>query len=163
MKNKLLVNVVVLVIAASIAWYFYNKYRVAPKIKFETIELEDLSGKQVSLDSFHNKKLFINFFATWCGPCIREIPSLVAAQEILTNENFQFILISDESVEKLKNIQEHVSLPVYHSVKKLRDLNIATFPSSYLLNTKHEIVYKQTNEADWSSEAMIEKLKRLSE
>lgn len=162
MKGKI-IFITGMVIAVLIAGFFYNKYRVAPKIEFETIELEDLNGKQVSLDSFHNKKLFINFFATWCGPCIHEIPSLVTAQEILANEKFQFILISDESIDKLKNIQEQSSLSVFHSVKKFRDLNIATIPVSYLLNTKHEIIYKQTSEANWASETMIEKLRKLAE
>ncbi len=162
MKSKILF-IAGIIIAVLLACFFYNKYRIAPKVKFETLELTDLNGKKISLDSFHNKKLFVNFFATWCGPCMREIPSLVSSQKILANENFQFILISDESVEKLKVVQEQSSLPVFHSVKKFRELNIVTIPVSYLLNEKHEIVYKQTSETDWSSKAMIEKLRNLSE
>lgn len=160
MKNKIIFTAAI-VIAVLIAGFFYNKYRIAPKIKFESLELTDINGNEISIDSFHNKKLFINFFATWCGPCMSEIASIENAQQILANDNFQFLLISDEPLARLKTFQQQTQLLVLHSEKKLSLLDIVTIPTTYVVNAKREIVYKQTSEADWASETMIEKIRVL--
>jgi len=164
MKNKF-IFLVGIVITILVAGFFYNKYRVAPKVKFETLKLTDLNGNKVSLDSFQGKKMFINFFATWCGPCIKEVPSLLSAQQILAKENFRFVLISDEPVERLKHFQEQTGagFPILHSEKKLQEYKIYTIPTSYVLNSNHEIVFKKTGEEDWASDAVIQKLKKLAE
>ncbi len=162
MKGKI-IFIAGIVIAILIAGFFYNKYRVAPKLKFESLELTDINGNKISLDSFYHKKLFVNFFATWCGPCMNEMAAIENAQQILANDNFQFLLISDEPLARLKNFQQQTQLLVLHSEKKLSLLDIVTIPTTYIVNEKHEIVYKQTSEADWSSETMIEKMRKLSE
>ena len=47
----------------------------------------DLDNNEVDLSSFRGKKILINYWATWCGPCIQEMPSLLKAQEALKAEN----------------------------------------------------------------------------
>jgi len=164
MKNKF-IPITGIVIAILVAGFFYNKYRIAPKVKFETLELTDLNGNSVSLDSFQDKKMFINFFATWCGPCVKEIPLLLSAQQILAKENFKFVLISDEPVEQLKHFQEQTGTGflILHSEKKLQEYKIYTIPTSYVLNSNQEIVFKKTGEEDWASDAVIQKLKKLAD
>lgn len=161
MKNKIIL-IASIVLAILIAGFFYYKYRVAPKVKFESLELTDLSGNRISLEKFKGKKLFINFFATWCGPCMRELASIENAQQILSAENFQFLLISDEAVERLTAFQQQTQLLTLHSEKKTAQFDIVTIPTTYVLNEKREIVIKRTGETDWASEEIIEKLRTLS-
>ena len=164
MKNKF-IFVAAIVIAILVAGFFYNKYRVAPKLKLETLELTDLAGNKTSLDSFQNKKLFINFFATWCGPCMKELPSVASAKQMLSKENFQFILISDEPIERLQSFKEKrgADFLIFHSIKPLQQYQIFSIPTSYVLNAKHEVVLKENGEEDWASPALIEKMKRATE
>lgn len=162
MRNKLFV-IIPIVVALVVAGFLYNKYRVAPKVKFESLALTDLSGNKISLEKFKGKKLFINFFATWCGPCMGEMASIENAQQIFANENFQFLLISDENPERLKNFQQQTQLLVLHSEKKLAELDIATIPTTYILNSKQEVVFKETNSENWASEEKIEQLKSVEE
>ncbi len=164
MKNKF-IFISALAIAILVAGFFYNKYRVAPKLKLETLELTDLTGNKFSIDSFQNKKLFINFFATWCGPCIQELPSIASAQQILSKENFQFILISDETVERLQDFKEKrgTDFLILHSKKPLQQYDIFSIPTSYVLNAKHEVILKENGEEDWASPALIEKMNLTAE
>lgn len=148
------------VVAVGAAVFFYNKYRVAPVVKFESLALTNLNGQAFSLDSFQNKKVFINFMATWCGPCIGELPALENAQAILAVEGFQFVLVSDEPVERLRILQQHVQLPVLHSVDKLNTLKIYSIPTSYLLNKEGKLVFDKTGEADWADEVMLQELRK---
>jgi thiol-disulfide isomerase/thioredoxin len=161
MKGKF-IFIAGIVIAILVAGFFYNKYRIAPNVKFETLELTDINGNKVSLEKFKDQKLFINFFATWCGPCMSEMNSIENAQQILLPDNFGFILISDEPVEHLKNFQQQTQVLVLHSEKKLSQLDIVTIPTTYLLNKNHEIVLKETSAENWASEEIIDKLKELT-
>ena len=135
MRNKISIGVGI-AIAILVAGFLYNKYRVAPELKIEMLALTDLNGNKVSLNSFQNKNLFINFFATWCGPCMHEVPSLTLAQQILLKEHFQFIFISDEPIARLQNFSERNDgkFLILHSKKSLQQYKIFSIPASYVLN-----------------------------
>ena len=164
MKNKFIGAAGILVIIF-VALFLYDKYRVAPAVKFDTLILTDLDGNPVSLEQFKDKKLFINFFATWCGSCLSEMPSLEAAQTALAKDNFQFILISDEPLARLKRFSNKSDLPfiILHSNQKLSALKIFTIPTTYVLNLNHEVVFKKVEVEDWASEAMIKQLEQVSD
>ena len=67
-----------------------------PSPKFE--DYVDIKGGKKSLDSFKGKYVYIDVWATWCGPCIREIPSLQKLEKEYHNKNIEFVSIStDES------------------------------------------------------------------
>ena len=103
-----------------VAAYLYQKYRIAPGIQFETLELTGLNGQPVNLKNYKDKKLFINFFATWCGSCLAEFPALDKAAEILMPDNFVFISISDEPLPLLNRASARLALQhitILHSVK----------------------------------------------
>ncbi|ARV14776.1 TlpA family protein disulfide reductase [Polaribacter sp. SA4-12] len=83
--------------------YFEKTYKTSkmmgkgkPSPKFENYV--DFKGGKKSLDSFKGKYVYIDVWATWCGPCIREIPSLQKLEKEYHNKNIEFVSIStDES------------------------------------------------------------------
>ncbi len=157
---------IVLVLAVIMSGYLYKKYRVAPSIKFDTLELTNLNGEPVKLQEFKGKKLFLNFYATWCGPCVGEFPSLNQAAEILQKDNFVFISISDEPLALLNNFAARINTPhviILHSNKKFHDFGVFTYPTNYVINTAGNIVFEKTGERDWSNSQVLEDLKGRTE
>ncbi len=73
-----------------------KKGAVSPKFT----NYEDVNGKKVSLDDFKGKYIFIDFWATWCKPCIRQIPFIKELEEAYKGKNIEFIGIS---VDKQKD------------------------------------------------------------
>lgn len=157
--NTKAIKAVLLVALLVVGGYLYNKYRIAPTVAFNTLQLVDSNEQPVTLGTYNGQPLLVSFFATWCGPCVHELPSLVQAQQLLQGKNIRVILISDESNALLERVRSrYPELTVLHSVKKLPQLDIATIPTTYLLNSKHEEVYKKVGEEEWHSESMIEKI-----
>jgi thiol-disulfide isomerase/thioredoxin len=161
MRNKLIVGIALIVLLL-VGGYLYNKYQVAPRVKFNALELYDINGKPFNNDELKGKKVFVNFFATWCGPCMREWPVLETTQAILEKEGYLFIAISDEPVEKLARFAErkHTNIRVLYTQQKLNDLKIFSVPTSYLLNEKQEIVLDQTGEFEGSPAHIAEQLRK---
>ena len=64
---------------------------------------QDLGGRPMEISNFSGRKLIVNYWATWCGPCIREIPALTRAAEILGPEGYVFVLASDEPLDTIRS------------------------------------------------------------
>ena len=79
----------------------------------EAIQLKtqfvDLDNKQVDLTQYKGKRIVLNYWATWCGPCIKEMPGLKKAEEILENHNYTFLLVSDETIDKISEFKTNRS------------------------------------------------------
>jgi thiol-disulfide isomerase/thioredoxin len=74
--------------------------------RFPTVKLADLNGQSISLDQFKGKTIFLNFWATWCKPCIQEMPSIDSAQKLLSKNGVVFLLASDETPERIKEFKQ---------------------------------------------------------
>lgn len=86
----------------------------APTVReIETLpefSLLDRTGQQVSIRSWPNKSLVVNFWATWCAPCRKEIPLLIETQQARAPEGFQVIGIAVDEREKVLQYAEEIKL-----------------------------------------------------
>jgi len=74
---------------------------VTPAANATTTMFQTLDGQALELGAYVGKKVFLNYWATWCAPCIREIPAITRAAAMLEPEGYVFLLASDESLEKI--------------------------------------------------------------
>lgn len=77
-------------------------------------EYVDLDGKNISLSDYQGKHLLVNFWATWCAPCIKEFSVLNEAHQLL-KEDFVFVMVSDQSINKIKAFTETKPYSLYLS------------------------------------------------
>lgn len=127
------------------------------KIGLNQIELSDLSGKPVNMEQFKGKTIFINFWATWCKPCIREMPSIQKAMEILKWENIEFLFASDESIEQIENFKSSNEYDFnYVRLENPVALNIMALPASYIFNPEGRLVFSEIGVRQWDDKSNIE-------
>ena len=105
-----------------------------------------VGGKTVDSKSFEGKVLLVTFFATWCPPCLQEIPTLIKLQEELSSQDFTVIGLSvDEGgpkvVAKLVERQK-INYPVLMSDSSTANDfgGIAGIPTSFLINRQGNVV-----------------------
>ncbi|MFV8342666.1 TlpA family protein disulfide reductase [Flavobacterium sp. XS2P39] len=126
-------------------------------------QLVDVTGKNISLKDYKGKMIFINFWATWCPPCIAEMPSM---QQLYAGyqDKIVFLFVTTDSFESANTflIKENLTLPIYQSVSNPPlEMESSTIPATYLIDKKGNVVLAKIGAANWNSDSFREKLDEL--
>ncbi len=134
----------------------------APEIDIPAIELTDLQGNPIGWESLEGKKVFLNFWATWCKPCIVEMPSMHEAAEQL-GEDFVFLAASYEDLEKIKKFADKrdFAFQFVHTKTPIQDLQIRSLPTTFLINSEGELVETVIGSREWNETEAMDQLKAL--
>ena len=125
--------------------------------------LVDLNQNKVNLTSFEGKKIVINYWATWCGPCIKEMPELKRAEEILQNYNYTFLLVSDETISKINTFknEKKFDFNFLKSINSNETNGVYSLPTTYIFDENGKKVETFVGVIAWDSKHIINKLKKL--
>ena len=132
-----------------VAVVIYNKFVASPDISLNQLEVKDLKGNSVDLTSYEGKPLIVNYWATWCAPCLKEFPHFEEAKKRFSNE-VNFIMISDESMEKITSFSNSkpYSFNFLKSSKKLSEYGIneiTALPTTYFYNAQGNLIAKHAS------------------
>jgi thiol-disulfide isomerase/thioredoxin len=165
MWNRKIVPLLLIVIACGVGFYLYRKYRVAPDIQVVHLPLSDLQGNAVNTNSFAGKTLFVHYWATWCGECLQEMPSIESAYEKSDTNSVVFLMISDESPDKITRYlaQHNYRMKFLHLDKRFQDIGINTLPTTYIYDASGEEVLSEVGGAAWDEPAMVNIINRVVE
>jgi peroxiredoxin len=126
-----------------------------------SFSLPGLDGKNVSLADFKGKVVLLNIWATWCAPCIAEMPSMEKLYQELRGEDFELLAVSvDESgAEAVKPFMDKHKLgfPVLlDTIGEIKNLYQATgVPESFIIDKDGIIVEKIIGPRDWAASGAI--------
>ncbi|GAB5538501.1 MAG: hypothetical protein Salg2KO_06040 [Salibacteraceae bacterium] len=126
------------------------------------LQLMDQEGNSFLLSSLEGKPIFINFYASWCPPCLAEFRSMNRMQEELSDVEFLFVTRETEEdyYKFLDNTQ--YDYPFYKQQSKLpKQLEHESIPASYLLDANGNLVFQHVGAANWDDDALINELKSL--
>jgi thiol-disulfide isomerase/thioredoxin len=123
----------------------------------------DLYENNLDLSVYKGKRIVINYWATWCGPCIKEMPSIKRAEEILEDYGYTFLLVSDETISEISNFKNYSNFDFnfLKSIESYETLGIYSIPTSYIFDENGKIIETIVGAIEWDSEEMINKLKIL--
>jgi len=126
-----------------------------------------LDGKKVSLADYKGKVVLLNIWATWCAPCVAEMPSMEKLYQELKDEDFELLAVSvDESgVEvvtpfmKKHKLSFPVLLDTQGDIKSLYQLT--GIPESFIMDKDGIIVEKVIGPRDWAASGVISYFRNL--
>lgn len=127
--------------------------------------LVDYNGNVVELEQLKGKPVFINFWATWCPPCIAELPSIQKLYDRYSDKA-HFIFISNEIPEDVNRFMKKrgYSFPLYAIAGPIPDaFETSTIPATYLISKGGRLVLYKTGAAKWDSRKMFRLMDRLVE
>lgn len=137
----------------------------APDLDFG-LRIEDESGRVTTLDPFRGKVIFVNLWATWCGPCLREMSSLAALYRQLGDDpRFAFVSIAkDDSSTELRSFlaREKLPYPVYRLPEGSEIKGTGTaVPVTLVADRDGRILTRVMGVADWSDPKFVGELRAL--
>ncbi len=130
------------------------------------LQLKDLNANIVKLSDYKDKVILLNFWASWCKPCIKEIPSLVRLGDKLKQQDFEIITVNvGESSREINDFKKHVKfdLPILldDEGKAVQDWGVYAYPSNFILDKNAIIRYTYRGALEWDSPAIIKTIGQL--
>ncbi|MDA3904221.1 MAG: TlpA disulfide reductase family protein [Desulfuromusa sp.] len=169
--RRLALIIVLLVLVGGAGYIYTNMPTVVSVVAGDIapdFQLEDTEGNPVSLASFRGKVVMVNFWATWCPPCIEEMPSMERLNEVMAGDDFVILAINTEKngrtiVPDFLKKNPHTFPILYDDKAVVQQLyGVYKFPESYIIRKDGTIAQKVIGPLDWSSTKAITYFKSLT-
>jgi thiol-disulfide isomerase/thioredoxin len=131
--------------------------------------VKDLDGKKVSMKELKGKVIFLNLWATWCGPCRVEMPSIQNLYNAVDKDRVVFVMLSLDQENQKHKIEQFVNdkeftFPVYQPASPLPQLlRVNTIPTTFIIGPDGKVASKKTGMANYDTKEMRVFLQELSE
>lgn len=114
-------------------------------VDFSQFEMKNLNGEDVNLKGVANgKKVLLNFWSTWCGPCLAEFPVIQQSYE-KTKDEYVYVMVSDEKMETIKKFKANNNYTfIFMQVKSFMEYGILSRPTTFILDSDLNISKKIT-------------------
>ena len=150
--------------SARFAAHFVSFEKLDPPMPAPDVPFLGPDGKQLSLQEMRGEYVLINFWATWCPPCLKELPTFEKMRNSLLLKNVEILAIS---VDRDKTFNQQVDFLVEHGIGSValykdhtgglrRGLSLESLPVTYLIDPEGRIIYIMEGDTDWSSQTAIE-------
>jgi len=163
-RRRLLVAVPLLALGISASAAELKRWKGKPAAP--PIALLGIDGAPVSLQQFLGKVVLVNFWATWCEPCITEMPSMQQLRDRLAAEGFEVLAVNyQEGPARISTFMQkmNLSFPVVRDTdgSVARQWGARVFPASYLIDRSGHIRYAISGDADWTSASLVSTIRTL--
>ncbi|GHN03107.1 hypothetical protein WSM22_45960 [Cytophagales bacterium WSM2-2] len=164
MKNKHFIAgyVIGILFAIIIGFYTLVSASTTPGYRLADFSFVDLNGDLIAPESLQGKSVVINLWATWCGPCIREMPRIKNAVEVLESDSVIFLIASDEPIDRIIRFNKKRDLGLPMCVFKTNSFSTPlpqARPQTYIFDKNGKLVYNRMGAFEWDDKEILEKLR----
>ena len=162
---------VIFLITTNLSYSYENNQLLLqnPAKKIDFFDLETLDGSEIKVaDKFIKKKLIlINFWATWCPPCIKEIPDLIKLGKKFENEIEVIFVSVDANPTKVipnflkKNNLENFQTFIDKKLNLTKELGVKVMPTTLIIDGGPNELSRVEGYIDWLNEEILKELKNL--
>lgn len=158
-------GIALLVIGAGVAAYEFSRIARRPPASTESQSVtalpsaalawrhRTLAGEDVEFAALASGVVFVNVWATWCGPCVAELPSIARLRTSLASHDIAFVVVSTESPDTVREFAADMEadLPLVTTDELPEAFRTPAIPATFVVRNG-QIVYRHVGAADWSNE-----------
>lgn len=135
-----------------------------PTFDLTSLVLNTTDGKSIPMSSFGDRTLVINFWASWCAPCVKELPDLQAMAAEIDGEKYRVMLVSvdanpDQASRMLDDL--NISLPAYidpNMVLASEVFELTGFPETLIITPSGELHDRVLGSREWHKTEVWQKI-----
>ena len=143
---------------------FYDNPKPIENLKFKDFNLQD-----VDLSENKGKIMILNFWATWCAPCIKEMPDLIELSNILRKSDYEIIYINQDRSNDIDKIQHYVdkiklnknNVFLDPKMKLSKIFKLRGIPTTFIINKSEKVLWRVEGIINWRDERIINWLKKI--
>ena len=142
-----------------------SESKANPKFDY-AFTVKDLKGNKFSFDQYKGKVVFLNLWATWCGPCKAEMPGIHNLYVKMKGEPVEFVMLSIDKDKALSKVESYVknnsyTFPVFMPSGYLAEqLQVPSIPTTFVISKDGKIVMKEVGTRNYDTKKMMEFLKQ---
>ena len=131
--------------------------------EIEKMKLLTLQGEPVDLTKYKGKAVFINFWATWCKPCVEEMPTIKNAIANLKDADIEFMFASDEKTEEIEAFErEHNFGFTYLKASDIQNYGILALPTTMIFDNEGKKIFSELGYRKWDDKENLDRLLQAS-
>jgi len=126
-------------------------------------QLTDMQGNTITFEELNKKPVFLNIWATWCPPCVAELPGIEELQQEY-GDNVNFVMVTNEdkpTVEAFIKKHNYQDLKIYYSPTLPSDFSTQSIPATFVLDNTGKVLIIKKGAARWNSSKMKNLFNRL--
>jgi thiol-disulfide isomerase/thioredoxin len=163
---RLLFAVLLLPAVPATAWQFSTPLESAPPAA--ALELEAMRGGTLALQQLRGKVVVVNFWATWCPPCVAEMPSLERLRKQLGSDRFEVLAVNagDEPFDIALFLGEvPVDLPILLDPELRAQVawEVRVLPTTFIIDPLGRVRFREIGERAWDDPEAVAALRALAE
>lgn len=149
-------------LAAIVFGFLYWRYRVPATLQLDQMEIQLATGQSSTLANERNGAEVVHFYASWCGPCLREIRVIAAEHERLKAMGLDFVFITDDDQDKIEQMKLLLPEDIrILQIKSLKDIGVYTIPATYVINSSNQVVFEKIDACNWSDAVFLQQISTL--
>ena len=130
------------------------------------LKLKTVAGTEVRLDDFRGSTVIVNFWATWCAPCLAEMPSLQRLRDRIAPHGIEVIAVNlQENAARIQPFIDRlgITFPVVrdHDGSARSAWGVSVFPTSFIVGPDQRIAWWVKGEIDWDDARVESRLRSL--
>ena len=142
-------------------------YEATTPIAGVGFQMVDLEGNTVAFESLKGKVIFLNIWATWCPPCVAEMPNIQSLYEKVGSDKIAFVMLSVDQagVDKVKKFidRKGFTFPVYMPTGQLpQEFYSQAIPTTFIISPEGKIVARQEGMAEYDTKEVREFLQGMT-
>jgi thiol-disulfide isomerase/thioredoxin len=129
--------------------------------------VRDINKNTVSVESLKGKVIFINVWATWCGPCRAEMPSIQGLYNSIDHEKVAFVMLAVDQKDPYQKVTSFIkdkeyTFPVYFPDGSLPSLlRVPSIPSTFVISKEGKVVFREAGAANYDTDEFRSFLQKL--